>query len=220
VSDRDAGDQRTLPAVDARGRGLRVTFFRCHDRLAHRIEFVDGGVAGPALVSVEGDARDPWPPSPPLQQLRCEEPAAGRRVLLLVGMAGRSHWSVSVEADPAGPSLVWDVACRLVSPPRWLGSTYRAEAAVGAETAQPLLGDASHAERAGYSKTLGPETAQRVGWGRGRWSGVVSAEDAGSQPALQVAADQLQIVADGGRWPATVRWKYRVSRRADNEPPG
>ena len=59
----------------------------------------------PLLESIEGTATDDWPPSPPLQSLSIETLPDGRRVALLVGMAGRSHWSASIEAVASAPSL-------------------------------------------------------------------------------------------------------------------
>lgn len=80
------------------------------------------------LESVEGGGDDPWPPSPPLQELHIERQAVGREVALLVGRAGRSHWSLSVEAFEN--RLVLDAACRLSTDAEWLGSSYRAPTGV------------------------------------------------------------------------------------------
>jgi hypothetical protein len=76
------------------------------------------------LESVEGTKEDAWPASPPLQNLSLETLTAGRRVAFLVGMAGGSHWSASVEAL-AERGLAFDVACRHGALPGWVGSTYR-----------------------------------------------------------------------------------------------
>jgi hypothetical protein len=48
----------------------------------------------------------------------------GRTFALLVGMAGASHWSASVEADPIRERIIFDVACRIKAEPKWLGSSY------------------------------------------------------------------------------------------------
>jgi hypothetical protein len=75
----------------------------------------------------DGDgADDPrWPASPVLVELSALDTPAGR-VILGVGLAGRSHFSASVGPDPAAPDrLRFDLACRVNEPPLWLGSTYR-----------------------------------------------------------------------------------------------
>ena len=74
----------------------------------------------------DGDPR--WPASPAFQEVSAAD-AAGRRVLLAVGAAGRSHFSASFSADPAAADTVLvDVACRFQEPPGPLGTTYRTAA--------------------------------------------------------------------------------------------
>lgn len=104
---------------------LRVEFFRSADRVAHRVLF--RGV--PIAESIEGTPDEDWPASPPFQEVHFERVQLKTRrepgdIGFLVGMAGRSHWSASVE--PRGPaSIAWEVACRLHGPPEWLGVRYR-----------------------------------------------------------------------------------------------
>jgi len=128
-----------LPAAVLEADGLRVVFIRQGDRYAHRIEVFDAADWRPAWESLEGTADDVWPPSPPLQQLHVERRAEGP-VALLVGMAGRTHWSAAVEVvrDLAGgpgsrQAIRFDMAARVspqgrgggpVPAPR-LVSTYR-----------------------------------------------------------------------------------------------
>jgi hypothetical protein len=112
-----------LPATLAAG-GLAVTFEWTGDRWRHRV-----ALAGRPLVeSVEGPGSggDPrWPESPALQEVSMAE-TGGRTALLAVGSAGRSHFSASLTADPRLPDTVLvEIACRLVEPAGWLGSTYR-----------------------------------------------------------------------------------------------
>jgi hypothetical protein len=53
-------------------------------------------------------------------------PPGARPALLAVGHAGRSHYAASVAADPAAAdTLLFEIACRVVEQPGWLGSTYR-----------------------------------------------------------------------------------------------
>lgn len=108
---------------------LSIEFRRTTDRYAHQIFIVRGGQRRLLLESVEGGGDDPWPPSPPLQELHIERQADGRQVALLVGRAGRSHWSLSVE--PFENRLVFDAACRLSTEAAWLGSSYRAATGAG-----------------------------------------------------------------------------------------
>ncbi|HND53526.1 MAG TPA: hypothetical protein PLV92_14050 [Pirellulaceae bacterium] len=100
-------------AVNARGVGLQVRFTRVGDRFAHCIELVTtrDAIGVPLLTSVEGDNNSAWPPSATLQQLHIERrdgigPSAETfsHVALMVGLAGRSHWSLSVEPEVFQPS--------------------------------------------------------------------------------------------------------------------
>lgn len=105
--------------------GLRVRFFRQSDRFAHDVWVLDGAQWICALQSVEGSPEDDWPPSPPFQSLNVER-RDDRFVALLVGMAGKSHWSASAAIDPLLPCVHFDVACRVSAAcdPR-LTSAYR-----------------------------------------------------------------------------------------------
>jgi len=107
--------------------GLRVVFYRSGDRYAHRVETLDAerGTWNAEWESREGPADEPWPPSPALQQLHVEDRPTGR-VLLLVGMGGRTHWSAAVEAAADGRSIEFDVAARVHESPVRLGSEYAA----------------------------------------------------------------------------------------------
>jgi hypothetical protein len=109
------------PAAVLEAGKLRVVFFRQGDRYTHRIELFDAASSDwrPVWESLEGSADEVWPPSPPLQQLHVERRAEGP-VALLVGMAGRTHWSAAVEvlSDPAGgpgapPAIRFDIAARV-----------------------------------------------------------------------------------------------------------
>jgi hypothetical protein len=115
-----------LVALD--GAGWRIAFERRGDRWAHRVELEAEGRFQPLFSSVEGSGDESWPASPPFQQLHFEDRPGGGRVALLVGMAGRSHWSASIEVQPDRGSAVFDVACRHKERPIFLGSCYRAAA--------------------------------------------------------------------------------------------
>lgn len=80
--------------------------------------------------SVEGDDRDPSPPSPPVQDLSVESRPGGH-VALGVGMAGQSLWSISVEAFADQGCLRFDIACNHRGRPTRPVSTYRLLDAAG-----------------------------------------------------------------------------------------
>ena len=181
-----------LQVIDRDGRGLRVVFQRQADRWTHRIEIIDGAQSCCLLTSVEGTSDQPWPPSPPLQQLSIEELAPGNRVALLLGMAGRSHWSASVECDPASLSLLFDVACRVQQPPQCLGSCYRTEV--------PLA--EGSLDRARFTTAAAAVTLQLP-----PLANPPSVALALPENHLAVVYQDLTVA----RAPSTLRWKYRVT---------
>ena len=111
----------------------RVDFVPSGDRIAHVIYVREPRTANLAerpwielLRSVESAADVAWPDSPPLQELHVED-RGGQPVALLVGRAGKSHWSASFgcEAAEGGQQeLVIDIACRVTTPPVLIGSGY------------------------------------------------------------------------------------------------
>lgn len=106
---------------------LRVRFWFCEDRYAHEVWLAVGGSWIVVLASVEGSPSEDWPASPPLQSLHFERLGMANQSALLVGMAGKSHWSASIELDPTGNCARFDIACRVrgaIKP--MLASTYRA----------------------------------------------------------------------------------------------
>jgi hypothetical protein len=113
------------------GIGLNVEFRFRGDRFTHLISLVAAEKSIPLLESVEGTAAESWPASPPLQGLHIEALPDGRSAALLVGAAGRAHWSASIEASPTSAltykaaALVFDIACRTEAPSARLGTTYR-----------------------------------------------------------------------------------------------
>jgi hypothetical protein len=103
---------------------LRVEFHWQRDRFIQQL-FVDSAEAG---NSIEGDAQESWPSSPPIQQLSLED-INGSSVILGVGAAGRGHWSISVEIDrqsDGADAIKFELACRSKEQqPPFLGSSYR-----------------------------------------------------------------------------------------------
>jgi hypothetical protein len=118
--------RETLTAVGPTGSLLRVEFVWRGDRFGHSISLVASDRQAIALLeSVEGTSGNSWPASPPFQSLRIEELSDGRPAALLVGSAGSSHWSASIETVVDEAKLVFDLACRHAAHPEWLGSCYR-----------------------------------------------------------------------------------------------
>jgi hypothetical protein len=129
---------------------LRVEFRWHSDRFVQKL-FALGDEVG---SSVEGDALDPWPPSPPVQQISLEE-VAGSTVILGLGAAGRCHWSISVEVDRREDSqaILFDLACRCSDHPGFLGNTYRVSRCIEllSPSGADLAGDGDPIDRAAAS---------------------------------------------------------------------
>lgn len=104
--------------------GVGVEFWREADRYRHEITVVTAAAPRVCLSSLEGTADTEWPPSPPLQEFHLEPRPGGKQVALLVGRAGRAHWSLSVEADSSREALLFDVACRSNCEAEHLRSSY------------------------------------------------------------------------------------------------
>lgn len=112
---------------------LRVRFRFHDDRYAHEVWLADGSPEKCLLRSVEGSPLADWPASPPLQSVHLEQ-RGEQQLALAVGMAGHSHWSASIELDPAGRSATFDVACRVRAKVAGvLGSSYDLVGARAAE---------------------------------------------------------------------------------------
>lgn len=144
---------------------LKLVLWRALDRVAHHIEVETATGWQVAWESVEGEPDDPWPASPALQQLHVETRSASQQVALLVGMAGRSHWSASFCVDAERGTIEADVACRLRDAPCELGSCYRggaghAAAAIGVnpDSASVLAADGGTVRIAPVSITPAPAT--------------------------------------------------------------
>jgi hypothetical protein len=103
-----------------------------NDRWDHRIVLQSVGETFVLLESIEGDAETAWPPSPPLQEIHLHDLGNGE-ALLGVGMAGTSHWSISLSTK--SNSLVADLACLVksgIAGP--LSSTYRVHPAAATKS--------------------------------------------------------------------------------------
>lgn len=182
------------------GGGLRVVFRRLSDRFAHRVEWMDRGGVIPLIESIEGAADEDWPASPPLQELHFERREGGIQLALLVGRAGASHWSMSIELDPAAAKISFDVACRVRAAPGRLGSRYRR-----------LDVAADHAGRGEQHplSTLELSECWRL-WPAGA-----------ERPNCRLCCNQSEFAFEPerphSRWPQTVRWQYALGARSSED---
>ncbi len=99
--------------------------FTAGDRTGHCVWWLENDKPYLILKSVEGNPSQAWPESSPFQQIVCENVGAGGKpVLLGVGMAGKAHWSATIEGDSMTEAIAMDIACRTAAVPEYLGSTY------------------------------------------------------------------------------------------------
>jgi hypothetical protein len=174
--------------------GLRVRFTLEGDRHAHEVWLADGPNWVRVLSSVEGTPDDAWPPSPPFQSLQAETRSGGRQLALALGLAGKSHWSASIEFDLAAASAKVDVACRAsAAPVSPLGSRYRIwQPLVSHDDEHAILGGAGTSPvraRLTLDQTIGPAR-------------------------LEIDHDTISIVptiTSRGLAPDTIRWGYTIA---------
>lgn len=181
-------------ATTLEGLGVRVVFRRLADRFSHAVEATLETEKILLLESVEGTSEDDWPASPPLQELHFENRPDGSRLALLVGRAGRSHWSLSIEAAADSKRLVFDAACRVREAPQRLGSEYRLPPVLAASALGSGIGRRAVVELSG-------------GWR------LTSENLDGAETRLEAAPSGIAIrpsLAFAGAWPQTARWQYIV----------
>jgi hypothetical protein len=178
---------------------LQVAFHRQGDRYAHTISIRDGERAMPVLASREDNGDDLWPVSPPLQQLELDTDGEIQRALLL-GMAGRSYWSVSIELGPENAAVCFDVACRVKEEPPAtnpeamrscvLGSTYQTTANLFMQS----------------------DTAALLRVNATRLRIVPLPTSVSDAAVLMVSGDELWLgpIVEPERLPRTIRWRYRI----------
>lgn len=172
---------------------LAVELFHCGDRYAHRVLAAWDGAWHAVAESMEGSADEPWPPSAVLQHAHIEQRDAGP-VALLVGMSGSSHWSAAV-AHRGDGGLDFDLACRVVAIPGFLGSTYRLA---------PHVCRQSPRDEGTRPRTLTLAMHQRP---------LVRMTAADGSTLVQLDDGTLRIAPVGpspAAAPATIRWRYAI----------
>jgi hypothetical protein len=149
------------------GVGLRVEFAQRGDRVGHVIKLIGEkhSADSTCLNSQEGGSSDVWPPSPPLQSLHLEARDGGLRVALLVGLSGKSHWSLSAEPIAGEAAVKFDVACRLNAEPAWLGSQYeQLQPVLAIESNDSILVEGQRVSIAPTSTAAGTRLPRTVRW--------------------------------------------------------
>ena len=172
---------------------LAVRFPWRGDRFGHEIGLVRGDKFVPIVCALEGTAQDDWPASPALQSLDLNSGPVPNSLALLVGMAGKSHWSASVEVH--GAELRFDVACRLRPHDLGLlGSTYVA---------------------LGQTRLQDQRTARIALAGSAAKSAeiLISLDEQFPDTRWEFAGDRLRVApaAAATKVAQTVRWGYRVA---------
>lgn len=103
---------------------LRIEWQRVEDRWQHVIGVKFESNFSAYISSIEGVADDLWPMSPTFQEMHVEC-RGDITIMFLTGMAGASHWSASIQCEPALDCVTFDIACRCKQTPEWLGSLYQ-----------------------------------------------------------------------------------------------
>lgn len=171
------------------GGGLSIALARVGDRYRHAVSIGAGDSTRVILQSLEGADQEAWPSSPPFQELHLERPRNAFETALVVGRAGRGHWSASIEADGGQETITFDVACRCSGAIDWLGSRYHC-------LAGPLLDG-------GRTFVLTPEYELQV------LEGDLQLTEDGATPVFAIVPRYSALPTA-----QTVRWKYRIARRS------
>ncbi|MEO2048970.1 MAG: hypothetical protein ABGX16_20630 [Pirellulales bacterium] len=240
----------SLAVLNVDGWGLELTFWIEADRCAHRLAAIDGTRRVVMLESIEGAADDLWPPSPPWQQVNApfaarlffekrasEKLSSGNHAVpsaMLVGAAGASHWSASVEGvgvegiglnvtqteenqNQSSTGWLFDVACRAKRPPERLISTYRivdpSQIVTAASASDsPALGPRS----LGEGRLGGGLLELQTDIGRYQLRGLPlgstysdSCQLCVSDQRVELSAPMSQVLPSPD--PTTYRWRYRIS---------
>lgn len=189
------------------GSFARVVFAKQSDRWTHRIEWVSAAKTVLIATSIEGTADCNWPPSQPLQEISQVE-LDGRPVLLGLGMAGRSHWSLSCSLEPESSKLagafLFDLACLAIHmPPGWLGSSYQ----FGPDAT------ISHLSNNGVMVSVGNDCGIFVATRNGQPSNGVPGS------VFQIADDQLQIRPARISTSPTIATRWAFAIEVAKQPP-
>lgn len=192
-------------SVNSSGWGLELVLVSLPDRLGHLVRLIapDGSASDLALASVEDDAAQTWPSSPPLQSIHCELLPAGGTAALLVGMAGKSHWSASMESLPGEGALLFDFACRVRETPLRLGTTYQVQSATRQSIVPSNIQRVSEVE---VLLSLGEKSLRLSGEPAATHPSPRMELSSDSPGKINVSCQVNQITAA-----STLRWRYRLA---------
>jgi hypothetical protein len=173
---------------------LSVEAHRIGDRFDWRILWEPlSALAIPLLQSVPSTKETAWPAFPPLQEL-AQECHSDMEVLLGVGMAGRSHWSVSIDCRQQAqqPAIVFDFACRLSGSPTFLGACW-------------VLGNGLVAL---------PPASLDLPWLIRQNETTIATLIPNHYTSLHLEGEQVQVIplSERGVFQGTVRWGFRIAR--------
>ena len=91
---------------------FELSFRHVGDRWQHGVSVFHRAQWRPLLTSEEGSPTDEVPPSPSLQDLRCEQLANDIFEFQLMGQSGKGVYSAAVRFDGASRSIDFDVCAR------------------------------------------------------------------------------------------------------------
>ena len=116
--------------IENAGKTICVEFYRFAKQFGHRIGF-HGFNSQPIFANtVETFSEQVWPDAPPVQDVHFEDRGTSQ-VLLGLGMAGKSHYSVSIGSN-LRDELKFEFACHVKEKPGFLGTVYSfAQASTG-----------------------------------------------------------------------------------------
>lgn len=174
--------------------GLDVEFRWTGDRYQHAISLANGHHVTTLLESIEGCGDEAFPPSPPIQQITHHDIGSTGSVLLGIGMAGRNHWSLSVQANPDPVALEFDVACRVAGDGAIgrLTSSYQATSSILRGSDRDVV--VQHTQSPICCR-IDPHPAR---------------DTAGAEVEIDGTAARLEAIVGRVMEPTTIRWRYRV----------
>lgn len=168
---------------------VRIDFVHRRDRYAHVLSVRVGEAWQELLTSREGEPDEVWPVSPPFQHASVQRQPGKSEIGLLLGSAGSSHWSMSVEPLASGEGFLFDVACRWGSAPARLGSEY-------------ICG--------GNALVQPPQRSVRIAYSGGECRIEALTVD-GAACSAEVSTRGVALYVDTSHdIPPTVRWRYSI----------
>lgn len=192
---------QTIQRTSPEGNGLLVAFHWNQDRFEHRVAVIVDGASHLLMSSCEGSVDDPWPPSPPLQQV-LKQTVKDDPALLGVGMAGNSHWSASfLLCHDDDIALIVDLACAV--PNFDDSSTSGACLRATYDCYLPIIQQAA---------TDGSRTVvMQLPEGPGLVLSAVNPHGGSALTSFRIDRERLVVLPAVGQQQGTTQWSYRLS---------